>query len=154
MGDNPLTQQQSDQLQSAIKAEVAANTMDDTDLFRPADEWTQMVTDHEQNVLQAASGFLTPVQLGTLQSLEGKKPKTAAPEARAETQGTRDDPIGNLRHRPLKREHMQAHAHRWVVVAAIIGVGAGAATFSLCCSNGRLRTEIIKTIIYGGRGGI
>ncbi|HTB84474.1 MAG TPA: sigma-70 family RNA polymerase sigma factor [Candidatus Sulfotelmatobacter sp.] len=70
MGDNPLTQQQSDQLQGAIKAEVAANTMDDTDLFRPVDEWTQMVTDHEQNVLQAASGFLTPAQLGTLQSLE------------------------------------------------------------------------------------
>jgi uncharacterized membrane-anchored protein YhcB (DUF1043 family) len=70
MGDNPLTQQQSDQLQSAIKAEVASNTMDDTDLFRPVDEWTQMVTDHEQHVLQAASGFLTSAQLGTLQSLE------------------------------------------------------------------------------------
>lgn len=75
MGDNPLTQQQSDQLQSAIKAEVAANTMDDTDLFRPVDEWTQMVTSHEQNVLQAASGFLTPSQLGTLQSLEGENLK-------------------------------------------------------------------------------
>lgn len=72
MGDNPLTQQQSDQLQSAIKAEVAATTMDDTDLFRPVDEWTQMVTAHEQNVLQAASGFLTSAQLGTLQSLEAQ----------------------------------------------------------------------------------
>jgi RNA polymerase sigma factor (sigma-70 family) len=71
MGDNPLTQEQSTQLQSAIKAEVAANTMDDTDLFRPVDEWTQMVTAHEQNVLQAASGFLTPAQQATLQSLEG-----------------------------------------------------------------------------------
>src|SRR5262249_39635299 len=54
MGDNPMTQEQSDRLQSAIKAEVAANSMDDTDLFRPVSEWTQMVTDHEQNVLQAA----------------------------------------------------------------------------------------------------
>jgi hypothetical protein len=34
-----------------------------------------MVTSHEQNVLQAASGFLTPSQLGTLQSLEGKNLK-------------------------------------------------------------------------------
>jgi hypothetical protein len=29
-----------------------------------------MVTDHEQHVLQAAAGFLTSAQLGTLQSLE------------------------------------------------------------------------------------
>jgi RNA polymerase sigma factor (sigma-70 family) len=72
MGDNALTQQQSDQLQSAIKAEVAATTMDDTDLFRPVDEWTQMVTAHEQNVLQAASGFLSPAQLETLQTLEAQ----------------------------------------------------------------------------------
>ena len=64
MGDNPLTQQQSDQLQSSIKAEVAANTMDDTDLFRPVDEWTQMVTDHEQNVLQAASRVPYPGTTG------------------------------------------------------------------------------------------
>ena len=75
MGDNPLTQEQSDRLQSAIKAEVAANTMDDTDLFRPVDEWTQMVTDKEQQVLQAASGFLTSSQLGTLQSLEAENLK-------------------------------------------------------------------------------
>ena len=75
MGDNPLTPEQSDRLQSAIKAEVAANTMDDTDLFRPVDEWTQMVTDKEQQVLQAASGFLTSSQLGTLQSLEAENLK-------------------------------------------------------------------------------
>ncbi len=75
MGSNPLTQEQSDQLQSAIKAEVAANSMDDTDLFRPVDEWTQMVTDREQHVLQAASEFLTPAQLGTLQFLEGENLK-------------------------------------------------------------------------------
>jgi hypothetical protein len=49
--------------------------MDDTDLFRPVDEWTQMVTAHEQNVLQTASGFLSPSQLGTLQSLEGENLK-------------------------------------------------------------------------------
>jgi hypothetical protein len=70
MGDNPLSQGQSDQLQGLIKAEIAANTMDDTDLFRPADEFTQMVTDHEQHVLQTASGFLTPAQFSRLQNLE------------------------------------------------------------------------------------
>ena len=75
MGDNPLTQEQSDRLLGAIKAEVAANSMDDTDMFRPADEWTQMVTDHEQHVLQAASEFLTPAQLRTLQFLEGENLK-------------------------------------------------------------------------------
>jgi len=75
MGNNPLTQEQSDQLQSAIKAEVAATTMDDTDLFRPVDEWTQMVTDHEQHVLQIAAGFLTPAQQETLQFLEGENLK-------------------------------------------------------------------------------
>jgi RNA polymerase sigma factor (sigma-70 family) len=70
MGDNSLTQQQSDRLQGLIKAEVVANTMDDTDLFRPVNEWTQMVTDHQQHVLQAASQFLTPAQQETLQFLE------------------------------------------------------------------------------------
>jgi hypothetical protein len=75
MGNNPLTQEQSDRLQSAIKAEVTANTMDDTDLFRPVDEWTQMVTDRQQHVLQAASEFLTPAQQETLQSLVGENLK-------------------------------------------------------------------------------
>lgn len=75
LGNNLLTQEQSDRLQSLIKAEVAANTMDDTDLFRPVDEWTQMVTDHEKQVLQTASQFLTPAQLGTLQLLEGENLK-------------------------------------------------------------------------------
>jgi len=75
MGNNPLTPQQSEQLQSAIKAEVAANTMDDTDLFRPVDEWTQMVTDRQQHVLQVASEFLTPAQQETLQFLEGENLK-------------------------------------------------------------------------------
>ena len=75
MGDNPLTPEQSDRLQSVIKAEVTANTMDDTDLFRPVAEWTQMVTDHEQHVLQVASEFLTPAQQQTLQFLEGENLK-------------------------------------------------------------------------------
>lgn len=73
--DNPLTQEQSDRLQSAIKAEVAANSMDDTDLFRPEAEWTQMATDHQQHVLQAASEFLTPTQQQTLQFLVGENLK-------------------------------------------------------------------------------
>ena len=75
MGTNPLTPEQSDRLQSVIKAEVTANTMDDTDLFRPVAEWTQMVTDHEQHVLQVASEFLTPAQQQTLQFLEGENLK-------------------------------------------------------------------------------
>ncbi len=75
MGSNPFTQQQRDRLQSAIKAEVAANSMDDTDLFRPVNEWTQMVTDRQQHVLQAASEFLTPAQQETLQFLEGENLK-------------------------------------------------------------------------------
>jgi hypothetical protein len=75
MGNNPLTQEQSERLQSAIKAEVTANNMDDTDLFRPLDEWTQMVTDRQQHVMQAASGFLTPAQQETLQYLVGENLK-------------------------------------------------------------------------------
>jgi hypothetical protein len=75
MGNNPLTQEQTDRLQSAIKAEVTANTMDDTDLFRPVDEWTQMVTDRQQHVLQSASGFLTPAQQEALQFLVGENLK-------------------------------------------------------------------------------
>jgi RNA polymerase sigma factor (sigma-70 family) len=70
MSDNVLTQEQCNQLQSVIKTAVAANTMDDVDLFRPVAEWTQMVTDQEKAVLQTASGFLTPAQQATLQSLE------------------------------------------------------------------------------------
>jgi hypothetical protein len=49
--------------------------MDDTDLFRPVAEWTQMVTDREQHVLQVASEFLTPAQQQTLQFLEGENLK-------------------------------------------------------------------------------
>jgi hypothetical protein len=75
MGDNPLTPEQSTQLQSVIKAQVLANSMDDTDLFRPVAEWTQMVTDQEQHVLQVASQFLTPAQQQTLQFLEGENTK-------------------------------------------------------------------------------
>ncbi|HLP75627.1 MAG TPA: hypothetical protein VK327_01805, partial [Candidatus Paceibacterota bacterium] len=71
----PLTQEQTDRLQSTIKAEIAANSMDDTDLFRPEAEWTQMVTDQQQHVLQAASEFLTPAQQQTLQILVGENLK-------------------------------------------------------------------------------
>jgi hypothetical protein len=70
MANNPLTPEQSNRLRSAIKAEVAANTLDDTDLFRPVDEWSKMVTDRQQHVVQAASEFLTPAQQETLQFLE------------------------------------------------------------------------------------
>jgi hypothetical protein len=73
--NNPLTQEQSDRLQSTIKAGVAANSMDDTDLFRPEDEWTQMVTESQQHVVQAASEFLTPAQQQQFQFLVGENIK-------------------------------------------------------------------------------
>ena len=73
--NEPLTQEQTDRLQSTIKAGVAANSTDDTDLFRPEAEWTQMVSDQQQHVLQAASEFLTPAQQQTLQILVGENLK-------------------------------------------------------------------------------
>ena len=69
MGGEPLTQEQSDKLQGLIKAEVAAPSLDNTDLFRPQAEWTQIVSDRQQSVVQGASQFLTPAQIETLKGL-------------------------------------------------------------------------------------
>ena len=69
MGGAPLTQEQSDKLRGLIKAEIAADSLDNTDLFRPPAEWTQIVSDHQQNVVQGAAEFLTPAQMETLKGL-------------------------------------------------------------------------------------
>ena len=70
MGGEPLTQDQSGKLQGLIKAEISTGmSLDDTDLFRPLEEWTQIVSDHQQNVVRGAAEFLTPAQMETLKAL-------------------------------------------------------------------------------------
>jgi hypothetical protein len=69
MGGAPLTKEQSDKLQGLIKAEVSAVSLDNTDLFRPLEEWTQIVSDRQQTVVQGAAAFLTPTQMETLKGL-------------------------------------------------------------------------------------
>jgi len=69
MGGEPLSQAQSDKLQGLIKAEVSAPSLDNTDLFRPPEEWTQIVSDRQQSVVRGASEFLSPAQLETLKVL-------------------------------------------------------------------------------------
>jgi hypothetical protein len=69
MGGAPLSQEQSDKLQGLIKGEITAESLDNTDLFRPPAEWTQIVSDHQQDVLRGATEFLTPVQMETLKGL-------------------------------------------------------------------------------------
>ena len=44
-------------------------SLDNVDLFRPLDEWTQIVSDRQQNVVQGAAGFLSPSQLETFKEL-------------------------------------------------------------------------------------
>ena len=70
MGGEPLSEEQSGKLQGLIKAEMlTAPSLDDTDLFRPLDEWTQIVSDRQQNVVRGAAEFLTPAQMETLKGL-------------------------------------------------------------------------------------
>ena len=70
MGGEPLSQEQSDKLQGLIKAEIVrALSLDNTDLFRPLEEWTQIVSDRQQNVVRGAAEFLTPAQMETLKGL-------------------------------------------------------------------------------------
>ena len=66
MGSNTLDQEQSDRLQTLIKTELVTLPLDDIDLFRAPEEWTQLVHERERNVLRAAADFLTPTQLETL----------------------------------------------------------------------------------------
>ena len=69
MGGAPLSQEQSDKLQGLIKAEVSAESLDNTDLFRPPAEWSQIVSDRQQAVVRGAAEFLTPAQMETLKGL-------------------------------------------------------------------------------------
>ena len=69
MGDNTMSDQQREKLQGLIKAEIVAVPLDDTDLFRTPDDWAQIVSEHQQNVVRAASGFLSQAQITILQKL-------------------------------------------------------------------------------------
>ncbi len=69
MGGAPLSPEQSDKLQGLVKTEISAESLDNTDLFRPAAEWTQIVSDHQQEVVRGAAEFLTPAQMETLKGL-------------------------------------------------------------------------------------
>jgi hypothetical protein len=70
MGGEPLTQEQTGKLQGLIKTEVVMGlSFDNTDLFRPLNEWTQIVSDRQQNVMRGAAEFLSPSQLETFKEL-------------------------------------------------------------------------------------
>lgn len=69
MGGAPLSQEQSDKLQGLIKVEISAQSPDNTDLFRPPAEWTQIVSDRQQDVVRGAAEFLTPAQMETFKWL-------------------------------------------------------------------------------------
>ena len=69
MGGDPLSQEQSDKLQGLIKTAVSAPSLDNTDLFRPPAEWTQLVSDRQQEVLRGAAEFLTPAQMERFKGL-------------------------------------------------------------------------------------
>ena len=69
MGGDALNDQQREKLQGLIKTEIVMIPLDDTDLFRSPDEWAQIVSEHQQNVLRAAGDFLNATQLETLWNL-------------------------------------------------------------------------------------
>jgi len=69
MSGNELSPEQSERLQGLIKSELVDIHMDDTDLFRPVDEWGRVFGEHQEKVLSAAAGFLTPAQLDALKGL-------------------------------------------------------------------------------------
>jgi hypothetical protein len=69
MGDNALNEQQREKLQGLMKTEIVMIPLDDTDLFRSPDDWAQIVSEHQQNVLRGAGGFLSATQLETLRNL-------------------------------------------------------------------------------------
>jgi hypothetical protein len=69
MRDDTLNDQQREKLQSLIKTNIVTIPLDDTDLFRPPDEWVQIVNEHHQNIVRAAGDFLSATQLETLRNL-------------------------------------------------------------------------------------
>jgi hypothetical protein len=66
---NALNDQQREKLQGLVKTEIVMIPLDDTDLFRSPDEWAQIVSEHQQNILRAAGDFLSAPQLEILRSL-------------------------------------------------------------------------------------
>ena len=69
MGANPLTQAQVDQLQPLLKDQIVGFNMDDVELFRSREAWTQSYLERQQKVLDVATTFLTPAQVETLKTI-------------------------------------------------------------------------------------
>ena len=69
MGGNSLNAEQGDQLRSLLKDQIVTMPLDEIDLFRPTEEWTQVMRERQEKVLQSAAAFLSPAQLKTLQTL-------------------------------------------------------------------------------------
>jgi hypothetical protein len=69
MGPNTLTGDQSDKLQALIKREIVSLNVGNEDLFRPPDELVRQYWQRLEDVLQAASGFLTPNQIETMRTI-------------------------------------------------------------------------------------
>jgi hypothetical protein len=69
MGSDTLNQEQGDRLKELMKTELCTIPLDNTDLFRTPDDWVQIVSERQQNVLRGAAGFLTPAQMEMLKTL-------------------------------------------------------------------------------------
>jgi hypothetical protein len=69
MGGNALNQEQSERLKGLLKSEFCTLALDDTDLFRPPEEWAQIIGERQQNVLNGIAAWLTPTQVETLKAL-------------------------------------------------------------------------------------
>jgi hypothetical protein len=69
LGDNPLSPEQGTQLQALIKIDIVPLKMDDVELFRPPEAWAQYYQGVQQQIGDAAAGFLTPAQLEALKQI-------------------------------------------------------------------------------------
>lgn len=69
LGDNHLSPEQGTQLQVLLKTDIVPLKMDDVELFRPPDAWAQYYQGVQQQIAEAAAGFLTPAQLEALKEI-------------------------------------------------------------------------------------
>jgi hypothetical protein len=69
LGSNMLNDQQSALLAGLIRAESNKIISDETDAFRSAQEWDQLLSHHQQNILRQIESSLTPEQLAALHKL-------------------------------------------------------------------------------------
>jgi hypothetical protein len=69
LGDNPLSPEQGTQLQALLKTDIVPLKMDDVELFRPPEAWAQYYQGVQQQIGEAAAGFLTPAQLDALKQI-------------------------------------------------------------------------------------